>query len=157
VKDTLFGDMEYKYGWVGQCTWPFFSILFCTRLIVPCDEEVEISAVQREAYVAFERHKAEMCKAAEDAILTYYHENLLDLRVRFGQQFADEWAPKNSSLEELSRLLTPSEVIIQESFGSSPERVVGLLFSCTWEPSLGLAAKFIDERLSSVGTQDIVL
>ena len=98
-----------------------------------------------------------MCNAAENAIFAYYRENLPDLRARFGPQFADLWAPEIVCAEHLSRLLTPSEVIIQESFGEPPERVVGLLFDCTWEPSLGLAVKFVDEHLNGVGTQDIVL
>ncbi|KQN40496.1 hypothetical protein ASG37_01455 [Sphingomonas sp. Leaf407] len=128
-----------------------------TRLVIPCDEGAEISAVQREAYAAFKQHKAKMCKAAEDAIFSQYRKNLPDLRARFGGQFADQWSPEMASAEDLTRVLTPSELIIQESFGSPSERVVGLLFDCVWEPSLGFAAKFVDERLCGVGTQDIVL
>lgn len=157
MRDALFGDIAYEFGWVGQCAWPFLGVVSVTRLIIPCDEGAEISAVQREAYAAFEQHKAEMCRAAEDAIFAYYRENLPDLRARFGPQFADQWAPEIASAEDLSRLVTPSEVIIQESFGSPSERVVGLLFGCAWEPSLGFAAKFVDERLGGVGTQDIIL
>lgn len=157
VKDALFGDIEYDNGWVGQCAWPFFSMVSLTRLVIPCDQGAEISAVQRQAYAAFERHKDGMCKNAEDAILAYYRENLPDLHARFGPQFANQWAPKVANLQSLSRLVTPLEVIIQESFGLPAQRLVGLLFDCTWEPSLGLAVKFTDERLSGVGTQDIIL
>ena len=155
--DALFGDIEYEFGWVGQCVWPFLGVVSSTRLIIPCDDGAMISTVQREAYAAFERHKAEICRTAEDAIFIYYRENLADLRTRFGPQFADQWAPDIASVEGLSHLVTPSEVIIQESFGSRPERVVSLLFECSWEPSLGFAAKFINERLGGVGPQDIVL
>jgi hypothetical protein len=48
-------------------------------------------------------------------------------------------------------------MIIQRSFTDPRERVVGLLFDCSWDVSLGLAVKFINEHLSEVGTQDIVL
>jgi hypothetical protein len=157
VRDALFGDIEYEFGWVGQCAWPFLGVVTGTRLIIPCDKGAEVSAIQREAYAAFEQHKAEMCHAAETAIFAYYSENLPDLRVRFGSQFADQWAPEIESAEDLSRLVTPLEVIIQEALWEPVERVVGLLFDCTWEPSLGLAVKFVDERLNVVGTQDIVL
>ncbi len=98
-----------------------------------------------------------MCHSAEHAIFAYYRDNLPELRARFGPQFADQWAPEIASADDLSRLVTPSELIIQESFEEPPERVVGLMFVCTWEPSLGLAVKFVDERLNGVGTQDIVL
>lgn len=157
MRDALFGDIEYDFGWVGRCAWPFLGVVAHTRLTIPCDDDAEISADQREAYAAFEQRKAEMCNSAENAIFAYYRENLADLRVRFGAQFADQWSPEIASTEDLSRLLTPSEVIIQESSSTLPERIVGLLFDCTWEPNLGLAVKFVDERLSAVGTQDIVL
>lgn len=98
-----------------------------------------------------------MCKAAEDAIFTYYRENLPGLRARFGPEYSDQSAPEIASADGLSCLVTPSEVVIQESFGAPIERIVGLLFDCSWEPGLGLAAKFVDERLCGVGTQDIVL
>jgi hypothetical protein len=157
VKDALFGDLEYEFGWVGQCEWLFLGVAARTRLIIPCEEGAEVSAVQREAYSAFEQRKAEMTNAAENATFAYYRENLPNLRTRFGPQFADQWAPEIASAIDLSHLVRPSEVIIQESVGNPPERVVGLLFDCTWEPSLGLAVKFVDERLNGVGTQDIVL
>ncbi len=155
--DALFGEIEYEFGWVGQCTWPFFGTVATTRLIIPCEETDEIEPVQREAFVAFERDKAAMCKIAEDALLTYYRENLPELRERFGSQFADQWAPEIAEAEDLSRLVRPAEVIIQQPFTEPPERVVGLLFDCSWDPSLGLAVKFVNDRLNAVGSQDIVL
>lgn len=157
MRDVLFGDIDYKFAWVGQCAWPFLGIVAGTRMIIPCDEGAEISATQREAYAAFEEHKARMCNAAEEAIFASYRENLPDLRARFGSEFADQLAPEIASAENLSLLVRPSELIIQQSFGKPPERVIGLLFECTWEPSLGLAVKFVDEQLNVVGTQDIVL
>lgn len=155
--DALFGDIEYEFGWVGQCTWPFFGNVVTTRLIIPCEETDEIEPVQRAAFVAFERDKAAMCKIAEDAILAHYRENLPELRERFGSQFADQWAPEITGAEELSRLVRPTEVIIQQPFTVPPERVVGLLFDCTWDTILGLAVKFVNDRLNAVGPQDIVL
>ena len=157
MRDVLFGDIDYEFVWVGQCAWPFLGVVAGTRMIIPCDEGAEISATQREAYAAFEQHKAKMCNAAEEAIFASYRENLPDLRARFGPEFADQLAPEIASAVDLLRLVRPSEVIIQESFGKPHERVVGLLFDCTWEPSLGLAVKFVDEQLNGVGTQDIVL
>jgi len=157
VKDALFGDLEYEFGWVGQCEWLFLGVAVRTPLAIPCEEGAEISAVQKEAYLAFDQRKAEMTNAAGKAIFAYYREMLPEMRARFGPQFADQWAPEITSVEDLSHLVRPSEVIIQQSFVKPPERVVGLLFDCIWEPSLGLAVKFVDERLDGVGTQDIVL
>ena len=157
MKDVLFGELEYDVGWRGHCAWPFFGIVAVTHLVIPCEENSEISPVQRAAFAAFEQHKTAMSKIAEDAIFAYYRKDLTEMRLRFGSEFADQWAPEVEKAEDLSQLVTPTEVIIQEPFNEPSERVVGLLFECTWEKSLGLAVKFVDERLSGVGTQDIVI
>ncbi len=157
MKDALLGEIEYEFGWIGRCTLPFLGSIASTRLMIPCDEGCEISMVQREAYAAFKQQKVQMCEVAEDAIFAHYRKCLPDLRNRFGLQFADQWAPEVSNATDLSRLVRPTNVVIQQSFSEPSERVIGFLFDCTWEPTLGLAVKFVDERLSDVGTQDIVL
>jgi hypothetical protein len=157
LKDALFGDIDYEYGWVGRCSWSIFGDTVVTPLSVPCDAAKDVQAVQREAFIAFEKRKDSMCKLAEESIFNYYLEILPEYRERFGPRFADEWAPEIGTLDEVKRLITPTEVIIQQSFVEPPERVVGLLFDCTWDTSLGLGVKFVDERLAGVGTQDIVL
>ncbi|PXA97949.1 hypothetical protein DMC47_11230 [Nostoc sp. 3335mG] len=157
MRDPLFGHIEYDFGWRGQCTWPLFGRLVTTMMVIACDEGEEISLVQREAFIGFQRHQAVMCRRAEGAIFEYYLEALPDLRSRFGPQFADLWAPEISRAEDMVRLITPAEVIIQEPFIDPAERIVGLLFDCTWEQSLGLGVKFVYENLAEVGTQDILL
>lgn len=56
----------------------------------------------------------------------------------------------------MGKLVRPTDVIVQETLGA-PNRVVGLLLDCTWEQSLGVAVKFLNEEVSEVGPQDIVL
>ncbi|WP_406851113.1 DUF6985 domain-containing protein [Herbaspirillum huttiense] len=64
--------------------------------------------------------------------------------------------PKIENSLQLKSLIKPTEIVIQQSFGTG-DRVVGVLFQCTWEPELGLAVKFVNEEVEEVGTQDIVL
>lgn len=157
MNDELFGEIKYDFGWVGKCSWPIFGNVVATSLAIPCAESAEIQDYQREAFSAFDKLKGSLCAAAEERIFEYYCEIMPELRLRFGPQFADQWAPKIGSLNEMRHLVCPTEVIVQQSFTNPPQRVVGLLFNCSWDTSLGLAVKFINEQLSEVGPQDIVL
>lgn len=158
MRDALFGDIEYDgFGWTGECSLPIFGEDAVARLFVPCDETREIEASQNLAFAEFQNRKSATCKLAEAAIFSYYQEIAPDYRVRFGPTFADQWAPEISSADELTRLVTLTELIVQQSYATPPERIIGLIFDCTWDQSLGLAVKFVDEQLSEVGTQDIVL
>ena len=156
MKDALFGEVEYEYGWTGKCSWPIFGREVVTDLAIPFVEPNKVEKYQRDAFAAFEERKGLFGKLAEEAIFKYYREILPEYRERFGES-ADEWAPDVNTLDEVGSLVTPEAVIVQQSFADRPERIIGLLFHCTWDPSLGLAVKFVDERLSEVGTQDIVL
>jgi hypothetical protein len=157
VNDALFGTIENNgFGWLGECSWSVFGQPVTTRLFIPCDER-EIGVSQREAFALFEQQKSALCNSAADAIFSYYQQVVPEYRARLGSSFADGQAPEISSKGELARLVTPTELIVQESFAEPTERVIGLLFDCTWDTSLGLAVKFVDEKLSGVGPQDIVL
>jgi hypothetical protein len=157
MHDELFGHIEYDLRWLGECSWPIFGDRVITTLSIPCDEGDEIQTVQREAFAAFNAQKDVLCARAEDAILAYYRKICPEYRARFGSAFADQWAPEACTISDVGRLATPTELIIQQSFTDPAKRIIGLLFDCSWDPSSGLAVKFVDERISEVGTQDIVI
>jgi len=157
VNDELFGDIEYNHMWVGRCPWPIFESVVVTPLSIPCDEADEIEPVQRAAFAAFQQGKDSLCAQAEKAIFNYYREISPEYQARFGPELAAQRVPDVQIPSDLGQLVTPTEVIIQQSFADPPERIVGLLFDCSWDPSLGLAVKFVNELVSEVGTQDIVL
>lgn len=155
MKDPVFGTMEYDYGWVGRYSYTLFGKPVTVNLVVPCDEGDEIDPVQREAFSAFDARRDELIMQAEAAIFAHYQNELEEWRDQFGDS-ADELTPVINQPAELASLIEPTDIIFRESFGSG-DRIVGLLFSCTWAPQLGLAVKFVNESIDEVGPQDIVL
>lgn len=123
---------------------------------MPCDEGDDIEAAQRAALTHFDAAKPRLLLEAQHAIYRYYRGIVDEYRGRLGETLADARAPVLSNPDDIQALVTPTELIVQQSFGTE-ERVIGLLFDCAWEPSLGLAVKFVNETLDAVGTQDIVL
>lgn len=157
MKDPLFGDIQYNLGWNGECSWFIFGKTITTLLSIDCFEpDNEIESYQRDAFSEFLGHMDLFTHDAEEGIFNYYEEILPDYRERFGES-ADQWAPLVSTIEEVGLLVKPTTVYVPISFSEPKERVIGLLFDCTWDTSLGLAAKFVDGCLREVGVQDIVL
>lgn len=155
LSDPLFGDLIYDYGWLGKFPISFFGERIEIQLSVRCDEGSAIEPIQRDAFSRFREQADLRVQTAVHAIFSHYQAECKDLRARFGA-FADEWAPVIETEQEIGRTIQLTELFIPYSFHEG-ERVVGLLFSCTWEQELGFAAKFVDEELVEIGPQDIVL
>ncbi len=156
INDDVLGTMTYRHGWTRDYEVLAFGENVGVRLTVPCGKGSDIEDAQRQAFVAFDKQKDALVKVAEKALLKYYEEVGPEYRERLGSEFADKMAPSISDLAQLKPLVQLNQVIAQRSF-SSGDRVIGLLFSCSWEPELGAAVKFVNEEVEEVGTQDIVL
>jgi hypothetical protein len=156
MDDATFGNLTYEYGWVGAYSYVFFGHTVTVRLFVPCDEGDDIESAQRAAFTRFDSAKSHLVLQAQRGIYEYYLSIVDEYRERLGSEFADTRAPVLAREDDIQTLVTPTELVVQQSFGTD-ERVIGLLFDCSWEPSLGLAVKFVDEVIDDVGTQDIVL
>jgi len=155
IKDEAFGELRFEHLWVRDYRLQLFGREYPVRLLVEGDEGIPVEQAQREAYLRFEKRKDQLLKQAEDALFAHYQEVAPECRARFGSS-ADELAPVLGDTQALARLVRPKEIIFQESY-KPDQRVVGLLFDCSWEPELGLAVKFVNEAVDEVGPQDIVI
>ncbi len=155
IQDPVFGDVTYNCGWKGAVTLPIWGGSVLVRLVVPCDEDSEVEDDQRQAFLKFKGNLNELVQKSIDAVFACYQRHVQEYRTMLGD-LADKMAPLIGSREEMERLLSPTELVVQQTFGSG-ERVIGLLFDCSWEPNLGLAVKFVNEEVEQVGPQDIVL
>lgn len=155
--DPLFGDITFtkRGGWQGTYTYPFLGHDVTVTLALGGDEGEPIDDVQRDAMERFNIRKDELCAQAADALYAEYLERRPELREQFGTS-ADELMPIINGKQGLSDLVTPTELVVREPVVSN-DRVIGLLYDCTWEPELGLAVKFVNETVEEVGPQDIVL
>lgn len=156
LKDDAIGEFSYFYGWVRDYTIKLFGESINVQLVIPCDEGDDIEDVQRAAFLAFDSNKDAYVQQAERAIFDHYMAVCDDYRARLGVEFADKLAPVIAEMNQIKELIKATQVVIQQSFKSG-DRVVGLMFTCSWEPELGLAVKFMNEHIDEVGPQDIVL
>lgn len=156
--DPVLGDIAYaeRVGWEGSYTYPFLGNDVTVRLTFWADAEDEpIDPIQREAMRLFNENRDALCAQAEDAIYAHYRERQPELREQFGSS-ADNLMPIINGKQGLSRTVTPTTLFIVEPL-LSDDRVIGLLYNCTWAPELGLAVKIVNESIDEVGPQNIVL
>lgn len=156
MKDIVLGELSYEYGWSRPYSIEIFGDRYPVKLIIPCDEGDEIEDAQKNAFKKFEANRSGFVEASEESLFEYYRTIRDEYREKVGKAREDELVPVIESTQELKKVLTPKEVVIQQSFGTE-NRIVGILFDCTWEPALGLAVKFVNELINEVGSQDIVL
>jgi hypothetical protein len=157
VSDSTFGNIHFSddTGWIGSYVYTFLGSKVTVELNLGGDEDEDISSIQRDAFVLFDGNSVELCRQAEEAIFKHYQSRCKDLREQFGDS-ADEYMPVIDNKIQLRPLVTPMALMVKESL-TSTDRIIGLLFNCTWEPSLGLAVRFVNEVVREVGPQDIVL
>lgn len=155
MNDDVLGELHYRHGWVRRYSIGLFGREWEVELLVPCDPGHAIEEVQREAFRRFDGARARLLSLAEETLLAYY----LGLRDGYSARLGDlalAMVPPVRARADLARLVEPEAVIVQDPLGSL-DRVVGLLCSCSWDPQLGVAVKFVNEVVSDVGVQDIVL
>jgi hypothetical protein len=144
-QDPVFGRLTYESGWTRPYAIPLFGRINHVPIVIAGDEDGEIEPSQQEAFKAFDTSKVELAQAAERALHSHYNNIREELRERTGGE------PHN-----VPDFVRVRAVFFPETFGEE-ERVVGLLFDAAWDPSLGVAVKFVNEQIAEVGPQDIVL
>jgi hypothetical protein len=155
IKDDSLGELRFEDAWVRPYQLRIFGKLNDVRLLFIGDEDAPIEAAQREAYLAFEKHKAALLSMAERELFLHYQNNCAEYRRRVGPELADKVAPLIQDPVALGDIAWPRDVVVRESFGRA-DRVVGIGFDCTWEPEHGIAVKFVNEEPSDIGTQHIL-
>ncbi|RDB45121.1 DUF6985 domain-containing protein [Tsukamurella tyrosinosolvens] len=157
--DTALGEITYSEpgGWEGT-----YALLFAGReqtvrmALGGWDEADPVEPIQRDAVEQFTARKRELCALADNAL----YEECLRLRPGLREQFgddADRLMPIIGHKEELPEIVTPDFFQVPYPGRGSTDRVVALMYNCTWDVELGLAVKFVNESVSEVGPQNIAL
>ncbi|MBO9664192.1 hypothetical protein [Dokdonella sp.] len=154
--DAVAGELDYEYGWCRTVSVEFLGKTRSIQLAFSGEEDRELDEGQREAFSAFWSSKERLLSDAEAAIFEHYQSIRPDVLARVSADVREEMAPPVERTEDLDRVVRLETLFFPDDFGSG-KRVAGLLADCSWDPALGLAVRFEDERVVEVGPQDIVL
>lgn len=152
MKDEVFGELNYDYGWNGTVDIDCFGSPEAVDIVVSGEEDDDISDYQRESFSEFTDVWESIQDDVLEQIFAYYNELTEELG------FEDGNNPDYPILDDASQLLEMIhlDAITVPAEGVYDGRSVGLAFSCTWDEENGMGIIFVDEEVSEIGYQDIV-
>lgn len=152
MKDRVFGELHYEFGWNGTVHLDWSCREEEVSLMVSGEEEDGINDYQRECFTAFMAAWPDLQKEVLEQIYIYYQNLARELG------YGDGCSPNHPLLTRMSDIKEHIRLDMISIFeeGVFRGRCVGLAFSCTWDDENGLGVLLIDEHVEETGYQDIV-
>ena len=151
MKDSVFGELIFKYGWRKKEILSLFNLEKEVILVVSGSEEDKILETQRQAFLDLK--KEQLKKDIEKAIYEYYLSICEEYREMWEDE-ADEHAPLIKNISEMGKLINPIEIVVQRVNGI---REVGIVFECSWDIDSGVGVRIENEKIIEVGEQYVAL
>lgn len=151
MKDELFGELSYDYGWCGSVQLDCFGRTADVAVLVSAEEDEPISDYQRSCFLRFLQSWGELREDVREQIFSYYRETAAELG------FADGENPDYPLLDDPSELIEMIHLDLVNLFceGVLDGRCVGLAFSCSWDAENGLGVLLVNEQVRKIGYQDV--
>ena len=151
MKDPVFGNLEYEYGWNGTVEFNCFGRMEEIALTVSGEEDDPITEYQHNSFRAFMETWEQIMSDTAEAIKKYY----LGLRQELGydQECNADYPPLDHT-ESILEMISLDMMVIPED-GIFDGRCVCLAFSCSWDEENGLGIRFVNEEIDEIGYQDV--
>lgn len=153
IKDPVFGEIEYTYGWCKDITIDFLGKEVEIALVVDGDVDSKFEEAQYHAYQEFMKNWPQLQHRILQPILDYYQltRQGLGYNIEFNASY-----PLVETIEQLLGMITLVGLIV--SYGDIyEERDIGLTFDCTWDEENGLGIRLLNEKVMEVGYQDVAM
>jgi hypothetical protein len=154
--DNVFGSLELDYCWYKNEAIHIFGMDYFTPIRVAADQQDEITENQREAYKEYCKEKKMIIEKVENAVYTYYLDNVTAMRSNSLENKRDLCVPIQPSMIEFSRLISLDYIRFLYSKNTSV-RKIGFVFDAKFDPELGVGVLVVNGQISEVSVQDIVI
>ena len=162
MKDRVFGELDYDYGFVGKISIDFFGDTEEIDIIIQADDEEDgIADIQYAAYEAFKAKWNDIQNDIAEKIIEYYNNEEKGAYGPDDEEEFREWWPDIESRADLLPLIHIDSVIIPNDYLMGDGRKVYVLFDRDWGgqdlEDNGVAVGLVDEAVEEVGYKDIAL
>ena len=149
--DKVFGEITHDYDWNGELELNWFGELKKIDLVISCEEDEKIDDLQYQSFQGFIDKWKEIESFLLDEILLYY----INLRKKLGfSDGSDKNYPEVTSEEEIKKMIELETIVIPLA-GIYDGRSVAMAFHCEWDAENGLGVLLVNEKITSIGYQDI--
>ncbi|WP_397537132.1 DUF2004 domain-containing protein [Rummeliibacillus pycnus] len=153
IKDVVFGELKYNYGWVKYTTIEFCGKEVEIALMVKGEEDGKFDEEQYIAYNSLVQNWEKLQQGFLQAILDYYKQERQELGYDIE---VNENYPQIETTNQLLEVITLVGIVV--SYGDIyEERDIGITFDCTWDTENGLGIRLINEKVTEVGYQDVAI
>ncbi|WP_427182397.1 DUF6985 domain-containing protein [Paenibacillus sp. TC-CSREp1] len=153
INDAVFGELEFDYVWTRDTTINFLGREVEISLIVKGDEDGRFDEEQYLAYKALMKNWNQLQQSFLQPILEYYQQK----RYELGYDITfHEGYPLVETTDQINDLITLDGIVVP--YGEIREgRDMGVLFNCSWDVENGLGLRLLNEEVTEVGYQDVVI
>ncbi|MEN1939251.1 DUF2004 domain-containing protein [Paenibacillus sp. 102] len=153
INDSVFGKLEYDFIWSKDTTISFLGNEVEIALIVKGDESGQFDEEQYVAYTSLMQNWEHLQQSFLQPILEYYkqerHELGYDIEV-------NESYPLVETTDQILEMINLDGIIVPY-VGIFEGRDIRITFKCTWDIENGLGLRLLDEQVTEVGYQDVVI
>ncbi|WP_342512330.1 DUF2004 domain-containing protein [Sporosarcina sp. FSL K6-1522] len=153
INDPIFGEIEYDYIWSKDTAIHFLGKETKIVLMISGEEDGLFDEEQYIAYQALIQNWAQLQQSFLQPILDYYHQKRYELGydIEFNEHY-----PLVETTDQLMEMITLDGIIVTYG-GIFEARAIGILFDCTWDAENGVGLRLLDEKVTEVGYQDLVI
>lgn len=153
INDPVFGELAYFLVWSRDTTIHFCGKEAKITLTVEGEEDGKFDEEQYMAYQSLIQNWEHLQPSVLQAIFDYYKQKRHELG--YDIEFNEDY-PFIETQEQLLERIVLHEIVVP--YGDIFEgRDIGLLFGCTWDEENGLGLRLLNEEVTEVGYQDVVI
>ncbi|MFS0554767.1 DUF6985 domain-containing protein [Brevibacillus sp. 179-C9.3 HS] len=153
INDPVFGELAYFLVWSRDTTIHFCGKEAKITLTVEGEEDGKFDEEQYMAYQSLMQNWEHLQPSVLQAIFDYYKQKRHELG--YDIEFNEDY-PFIETQEQLLERIVLHEIVVP--YGDIFEgRDIGLLFGCTWDEENGLGLRLLNEEVTEVGYQDVVI
>ncbi|WEZ06994.1 DUF6985 domain-containing protein [Priestia flexa] len=153
IKDEVFGEIEYEFGWSRVIIIDFFGNTTEVDLLIDGEEDGQFDEGQYIAYQSLMKNWNGIQKHILKSILTYYGQkrNELGFDIEVNKKY-----PLVETTNEILEMISIEGIVVPYA-DIFDGRDIGITFNCTWDTENGLGVRLLNEKVTEVGFQDVAI
>ena len=157
ITHSVFGELTFDNGWTKYIDLYIFRKSYSVEVNIDADEDGEFDENQIQAFEFFFQDIQNRIAQAESAIVSYY-DSIIDkvLEQVTDRAIESKFAVAKGNPDEIFELLTVKQLLFPMNFDEET-REAGFICDCEWDIENGVGIKYINELISEIGYQDILL
>lgn len=158
IVHPVFGELTFNNGWTKSIKLNIFKKEFSVEINIDADEDAVFDENQIKAFEFFFSDIQNCVTQAENGIVGYYNSIIDEVIDRLGSDsnFGQKLLNAKDNPSEIFKFLTVKQIMIPMNFDDNT-REAGFICDCEWDIENGVGIKYINEQISEIGFQDILL